>query len=132
MAQKIFTVDVDDANELAGILCGITDDDDAERIEAALYEKYEISFDKFHELLTAMFEKLSLGISPLTDTAFIGFSLQEGNAGRWIIKKEANAEFISGVLQWLGADEITEETKGMQREITSGDIVEFVITIKKP
>lgn len=43
-----------DAEELAAVMLGIGEDYDSEKIEDALFEKFEISFEQFHKVAEAL------------------------------------------------------------------------------
>lgn len=109
-----------------------TKSDERDALENALYEKYEMPFDKFHELIQDLMDALHLGISPLTETPFVGFSKQEGKAAVWLMKKDITSEFIAGVIEWLGGPDIKKGGKGMERLITSEGKPEYKIYIVKP
>ncbi len=40
-----------EAEELAAKICGLGDDYESDQVEQALFDKYEISFEKFNELI---------------------------------------------------------------------------------
>lgn len=128
--KKKFIVDSYEAEELAAHICNC-DSEDSEAIEEALYDKYGIDLYVFHRIASDISQTLSLGISPLTDTPFIGFSKVEGNHSCWIIKKDVSAEYIASVIQWIGGDKIKGKDKGFERIITSGGKPEYSIVIKK-
>lgn len=119
-----------DAEEIAASICKIKSEE-TEEIETALYEKYEVSAEQYHNIISDLFDRIDFGISPLTDEAFVGFSNEEKNC--WLAKKIVSPQFISGVIQWLtGGEEIKPTDKGFARVITSGGKPEFEISIKRP
>lgn len=130
MANKSFKPDTWEVEELAAHLCDI-DSEDRDEIENAFYERFGIDLEKFQDVVSLLCTTLSFGISPLTDTAFIGFSAKEKgkNIERWLIKKDISPGFIGGVIQWLGGDKIKKGSNGFSRTITSKGIPEFDITI---
>lgn len=123
-------VEVLDAEELASFICGI-ESEDSDEIDKALFDKFEISFDKFHELLSALMPALCLGISPLTEKAYIGFSKDEKGHGVWLVKKEVDGQFIAAVIGWLGGP-IQKGSKGFERVITANGKPEYKIAITTP
>ncbi len=68
------TIDWIDAEELAAKVCKLGDEYDSEAVEQALFEMYEISFDKFHELISTLAPMCEVGQSPLSGKKFRGFA----------------------------------------------------------
>jgi hypothetical protein len=75
----------EDVEELAIHICGLNNDADANEIEEALLEEFEIPFDKFHELCEYLL--------PLVDvdegwdgTLYKGFSKKEKDHLKWLVK----------------------------------------------
>lgn len=132
MGSKIkFPVDSQESEDLAAALCNI-DSDETEKIEGAFFSKYGIELGHAHDLIQDIFQMLSIGISPLTFKPYIGFSKQEKSIGFWLIKRDCEGEFISAVLDWLTeGGEFPEGVNGYTRDITSENVPEFEITIKK-
>lgn len=128
--QKKFVLDSFDAEELAAAMCGLEDYEDTDDVEKALYQKFEIDLDNFTELVRFIFAGMSIGVSPLTESIFIGVS--DDKKQMWLAKKEYSSEFIAHVLQWLGAQDIDEPGAGMLREITNEGEIEYEITVRKP
>lgn len=120
-----------DAQELAASILNISDTDDTDAIEDALAKKFDISPETFQEIAQELFKRIDVGISPLTNSAFIGFVNQERNM--FIVKEDITSQFIGLVVQWATEDEKLEPGKGFQKDITDMDgDVEYTITIKKP
>ena len=71
-----------DAQEIAKCFCGIESDEDTD-IENAVYEKFEIDMDTFHNLASLFYDRMKIGISPITETPFIGFINKDG-ASCWV------------------------------------------------
>lgn len=116
--------------ELAQFLVGRLDDDlGPDEIEELFYKKYEVDLDKFKELVNDLWPLLSIGISPITENAFAGFSDKKN--GLWVIKKDIQADFVHSVIHWLGGHEIKQVGKGMERSIEKNGKPEFTITIIK-
>jgi hypothetical protein len=130
MATKTFKIDHWEAEELAAHICECKSDDRSE-IEQAFCDKFQTDLGQFEDILQIMGNMLSFGISPLTEQAFIGFSVADKKHSRWIIKKEVNASFIAGVIQWLGGQNIKGDVKGYSRTVTNNGKPEYEITIKK-
>lgn len=130
IAKKVL-IDSLDAEMVAAAICGI-ESEETEEIDEALFDKFNIDLQQFQGILEALFDRIDLGISPLTESAMIGFSEKKGNRGTWLAKKEITGEFISTVLQWLGADEIKPGERGMKREVTNDGKIEYIITVTGP
>ena len=123
--QKINWIDVE---ELASGLCNIESGESSE-IADAIYEKYDVDFEQYQKIVEDLFDMLDFGVSPLTETAFVGFSNNENGHGVWLLKKEVNQNFINGVIGWLTGNE--KMGNGFSRVITKMDgTPEFEITIK--
>ncbi len=89
--QTKFVADVYEVEELACHLLGLNYDDvDNSDISDALFEKYEISFDQFHNLITALLPLIDVGTSPLSNTRYKGFSKVEGGVGMWLVRTEVD------------------------------------------
>lgn len=76
-----------DTEELAAHLCDLDYDEidaDTSIIEEALYNKYELSLEKFHDLVDKLIDMIDVGKSPVTDKVYKGFTKD----GAWIVKKE--------------------------------------------
>ncbi len=123
-----------DAQELAASILNITESDDTDNtdaVEDALAKKFEISAETFQEIAEELFNRIDVGISPLTNEAYIGFVNKERNM--FFVKEDISSQFIGLVVQWSTEGEKLEPGKGFQKEITDMDgNVEFIITIKKP
>ena len=125
--DKIRPYEID---ELAAHLCG-ADPDNYQEIEDKLFEKYDMSHEMFSKIVKDLFSTIDFSVSPLTQTAFVGFGNKKG---RWLAKKPVDQQFIAGLIEWATeGEEIPGPGKGFSREITkmNGE-VEFVIAIKKP
>lgn len=128
--SKTVNLDWDEAKEIADVLTKTENtDDDYSITENALADKYNISLEDFHEIMNGIFKMIDFGISPLTQTPFVGIS--KGNM--WLAKKEVNQQFIHALINWAteGID-IPEGSKGFVRTITSGGKPEFDIAISRP
>lgn len=126
MANKIDSFEVE---ELAASICDI-DSEETEEIEEALQAKYDVDLDTFGKICDGLFNRIDLGISPLTNTPMLGFSNVEKN--RWFVKKEILSPFIGAVVQWVTEGEEVPVDGGFMREITNGGAVEFVCSITGP
>lgn len=123
-------IDYMDVEALAAVMCGKTDDDDSSDIENAFYDKFDITLENFGKVVEVLWPMLDMGISPLTDTPFMGFSNRKEQA--WIIKKDITQRFIASVIDWLEGDQLKPGDKGKVREITHKGKLEYKITITKP
>jgi hypothetical protein len=114
---------------LAAHLCGKTEDDERDDIEDAFCKKFDITLEQFENIMEALWPMLAFGISPLTETAFVGFADEKENG--WIIKKDISKHFVNGVVHWMGGFDIKKAGGKMARSITKGGEAEFDITITK-
>ena len=128
--SKTVKLDWDEAKEIADVLTKTDNPDEGYSItENALADKYNISLEDFHEIVDGIFRMIDFGISPLTQTPFVGIS--KGN--EWLAKKEVNQQFIHALINWATeGEDIPEGSKGFVRTITSGGKPEFDITISRP
>ena len=128
--SKTVKLDWDEAKEIADVLTKTENpDEDYSITENALADKYNISLEDFHEIVDGIFRVIDFGISPLTQTPFVGIS--KGN--EWLAKKEVNQQFIHALINWATeGEDIPEGSKGFVRTITSGGKPEFDITISRP
>lgn len=78
--------------ELAAHLCGLNYDDvEYNEIEQALFDKFNIDYDSFQNLIELLVPMIDVGTSPLTGTRYKGFSKIEGNHGCWVLRIEVLA-----------------------------------------
>ena len=128
--SKTVKLDWDEAKEIADVLTKTQNpEEDYSITENALADKYNISLEDFHEIVDGIFRMIDFGISPLTQTPFVGIS--KGN--EWLAKKEVNQQFIHALINWATeGEDIPEGSKGFVRTITSGGKPEFDITISRP
>ena len=124
-------LDYSEAQEIADVLLKIENpDEDLDITENALAEKWNIDIDTFHEIANGIFQMIDFGMSPLTQTAYVGISKDKR---KWIVKKECEQQFISALISWATEGEpIPKESKGFVRTITKGNEPEFDITISRP
>lgn len=122
-------LDWTEANELADFITKTKNpDEDYATTENALFEKWGIDCDIFQDIASTIFKCIDFGISPITQTAYIGFS----KGGEWIAKKEVDQQFIHALIQWCTeGEEIPEGCKGFVRTITKSGKPEFDIKISK-
>jgi len=122
-------LDWDEAKEIADVLTKTENpDEDYSITENALADKWSICLEDFHEIVDGIFRMIDFGISPLTQTPFVGIS--KGN--EWLAKKEVNQQFIHALINWATeGEDIPEGCKGFMRTITLGDKPEFDITISR-
>lgn len=79
-----------DIYELVCHLCGLNDGADYAEVHEALYEKYEVDMDAFEKIIQDLLPLIDVGISPLTNTRFKGFSKIENGHGFWLARVEVN------------------------------------------
>ena len=128
--SKTVKLDWDEAKEIADVLTKTENpDEDYSITENALAEKWGIDMDTFHEIADGIFRMIDFGISPLTQTPFVGIS----KSNMWLAKKEVNQQFIYALINWATeGEDIPEGSKGFVRTITLGGKPEFDITISRP
>ena len=116
-----------EAQEIADYLLEIENPaEDNDITENALAEKWNIDLDTFQEIANGIFKMIDFGMSPITQTAYVGIS--KGN--EWLAKKEVDQQFISAVINWCTEGEkIPKETNGRIRTITKEGKPEFDIQI---
>ncbi|SHJ21017.1 hypothetical protein SAMN05443429_11247 [Cruoricaptor ignavus] len=127
--SKTVKLDWDEAKEIAAVLTNTENPDEDYLItENALADKWGIDIDTFHEIVDGIFRMIDFGISPLTQTPFVGIS--KGNM--WIAKKEVNQQFIHALINWATeGEDIPEGSKGFVRTIIKGNKPEFDIQISR-
>ena len=128
--SKTVKLDWDEAKEIADVLTNTKNpDEDYSITENAVAEKWNISLEDFHEIADGIFRMIDFGISPLTQTPYVGIS--KGN--EWLAKKEVNQQFIHALINWATeGEDIPKDSKGFVRTITLGEKPEFDITISRP
>ena len=63
-----------DAEELAAHVCGLdTENYTSEKIEDALYDRFECSFEQFHEIAEALVKFTPINTSAITGNKYRGF-----------------------------------------------------------
>lgn len=124
-------MDTLDMEELAVALANVKNEDyERSDIDTALFEKYNIDFEQFEQLMGDLWPLLDLGVSPLTNSVFIGFA--DKKQGLWLSKKDFTSSFMANVIQWLSeGNPPTEMGKGFLKTITNHDKPEYDITIKR-
>lgn len=122
-------LDWTESNELADFVTRTKNlDEDYATTENGLFEKWGIDCDIFQDIANSIFKSVDFGISPITQTAYVGFS--KGN--EWIAKKEVDQQFIHALIQWCTeGEEIPEGSKGFKRIITKSSKPEYEIIIRK-
>ena len=125
------TLDWTEAQEIADVLLEIENpDEDYATTENALAEKWNIDLDTFQEIANGIFQMIDFGMSPLTQTAYVGISKDKKE---WIAKRECNQQFISATINWATeGEEIPKDSKGFVRTISVGNKPEFDIQISRP
>lgn len=121
-----------DLEELAAHLCGLQDKDDYDisDLDDGLMEKYDISFEQFEKLMRVLWPMVDLGVSPLTNSVFIGFTHKEGANGMWLAKRDFTSEFIGNAIQWASEGTPPAVGKTFVKTITVGGKPEFEFHIK--
>jgi hypothetical protein len=128
--DKIGWMDIED---LARVVCNCSEDDEREEIEDAVFRKFDISLEQFESVVEALWPIMDMGISPITDTPFMGFSDKASRA--WVIKKDISKQFLASVIQWCGGNDIKKGDSGMSREVNHikpDGTMAYEITITKP
>lgn len=78
-------IDWMDAEELAREMLGLDSDADSQKIEEALFEKLEVSFDSFHRIVEMLTPFTPQARAALSGKAFHGFVKD----GVFIVKAES-------------------------------------------
>lgn len=74
-----------EVEELIAYICGLDYDEvDYNDIEKALWEKFEIEYDRLHQILEILVPMIDVGKNALTDGRYKGFS-KEGKGKDWIL-----------------------------------------------
>ena len=122
------TLDYDEAKELAEFLLKIENpDDDYDTVENALCDRWNIDLNTFEEIANGIFQTMDFGLSPLTNTAFVGFS----TGTMWISKKEVDQQFMAGLIHWCtDGEDLPSSSKGFLKTITNHGKPEFEIVIR--
>lgn len=126
-------IDWTEALELAASLCEmeVEDVDDSQsEIEQKLYDKFEISLDKFEDLVELLLQRANIAISPLTNSAYLGISNKDNNM--WLVKKDITPHFIGTVIQWATEGEELKKGGGFEKTITNAGKAEYIVSIRKP
>lgn len=89
--EKNERLDWEEAVEIADILTQ-TDNPEGDYAisENALLNKWSIDMSTFHEIINGVFKMIDFGISPITQTPFVGISKDKRE---WIAKKEVSQRF---------------------------------------
>lgn len=125
MTRKI---DYHEAAEIANEIMQINNpEEDIDITEEALADKYNISLEDFHTIVQKIFNMMDFGLSPLTQTPYVGIS--EGN--RWIVNKDVNQQFIASLISWATEGNDLAAGEGYARTITCNGQPEYTITIRK-
>ena len=129
--SKQVKLDWEEAKEIADILTNTKNpNEDYAITENALAEKWNIDLDTFQEIANGIFQMIDFGMSPLTQTAYVGISKDKRE---WLAKKECDQQFISAMINWATeGEDIPKDSKGFVRTITKGEKPEFDITISRP
>lgn len=128
--SKQVKLDWEEAKEIADILTKTSNpNEDYEITENALAEKWNIDIETFQEIANGIFEMIDFGMSPITQTPFVGIA----KPNEWIAKKEVNQQFISAVINWATEGEtMSEKQKGFIRTISANGKPEYNVAIYKP
>lgn len=115
--------------EIADSLTQVENEDlDMQITDDALYGKFNMNFEDFSEVVSAIFQKINFGLSPLTHEAYVGIA----DEGCWLAKKEVNQQFIAGLISWATEGEmIPVNSRGFVRTIFNKDKPEYDITISR-
>jgi hypothetical protein len=62
-----------DAEELAAVVLGLGDDYDSDKVEKALWEKFEVSFEQFHQIAEALMPLTIPAVTALGGETCCGF-----------------------------------------------------------
>jgi hypothetical protein len=124
MANQFDSFDIE---ELAAHLCEFAEDEDYDTsdIDVKLMEEFNLDLDNFYRLIKKLEPLIDMGISPLTEEAFIGF----GTGQMWIAKKKY-PNFINQVLIWMEFEKIKKgKARGLERTIDEDGKPEFKVVL---
>ena len=79
-----------DIYELVQHQCGLDEDADYDAIHESLYEKYEIEMHNLEKIIKDLLPLIDVGVSPITNLRFKGFSVSDGENGFLLVKIEVN------------------------------------------
>lgn len=115
--------------EIADVLTKVENpNEDYAITENALFDKWNINLEQFHEIVEGIFQMINFGISPITQTPSVGISKEKKE---WIAKKECEQQFISAMLHWLTDGDDIPKGKGFVTSVTKGGKKEFDIMISR-
>ena len=122
MSKKLSLIEMED---LAFFLIG-KEEEDEDDIQLLFFEKFDIDFNDFWDVMNILWPAIGIGISPINEVCHIGIT----KPGEWVIKRPYNAEFISSIVEWFSVSDL-KKGKGFKRDITNGGILEYEVSIKK-
>ncbi len=79
---------IQDVEELAHYLITGDVNKDADEVEEAIENMYNIDYDSFIELISAIVPLVNVGQSPLTQKVYKGFAVDN----TWLVKEEVKDE----------------------------------------
>jgi hypothetical protein len=82
--MKKIKINWHDVEDLAALVLGLEDDAQSDAIERELWDKLEISFEDFQNIVEVLLPFTIPAKSPLTDTVYHGFV----NDGAFVVKAE--------------------------------------------
>lgn len=119
--------------ELEELLCqwaGIdmdNDDDYETKIDEYLDSEFSIDTTVFTQIVNKLFEKLTIGISPLTNMPSVGITSAD-NRNLWIFRTQLNqSDFIASVLTFITDGTPPKPEEAFQKDITAGGKLEYRI-----
>lgn len=71
------TIDWMEIEDLAAYICGLGDDYESDAVEEAIYKRFEISLEQFHEIVEVLAPMAISSKSALTDSIYSGFADKE-------------------------------------------------------
>lgn len=86
---KPIIVDWNEVEEIAKYIVGLPDDVDGYDIDQLLFDKFEITFEQFRNVVQNLLPMIDVGTSELSGNKYIGFSKPiKGTTRLWLIKMQ--------------------------------------------
>lgn len=131
MSKRFSEADLLDlAAHITGVDLEAAGEEYESQIEDKLCEKYSISFIEFCELFNDVTPLLSLAVTPLTGTPYIGYADLENDV--WLAKVDlGKSELIGAMVQFMTHLEYPEPFTKSTREIRVDGKPIYRITLEK-
>lgn len=127
MSDKKQVLDTDDANDLAAVICGISDDAEQSEIDEALWNNFQIDSDNFYKLMNKVYGMMSVGITAFNQEPVVCLATKD----TIVVKKTVKSQFISSIIEWLTKDEFEQSDGTYIVSVTVEDVKKFEILLTK-